>query len=61
MIYKTNIQTDMSYTRMIFKLIDDAMRHGDWETVAGHAKELSSVWGTIGERAMNRHEGVDRD
>lgn len=61
MIYKSNIKNDMAYTRLLFKLIDDAMRHGDWETVAGHANELSAVWGTIGERATERHEGTDRD
>lgn len=61
MIYKAGVKREMTYSRHMFKLIDEAMRFGDWEQAAIYANEISAAWGTIGERCMERHQGVDND
>lgn len=57
MIYKVNVQRDMTYTRQGMRAIDLALKFGNWQRVAEIANELSAIWGTISQEAAERHEG----
>jgi len=61
MIHKANVRRDMTYTRRQMRSIEEAMRWGDWQTVSDISLELSGIWGTICQEALERHEGVDND
>lgn len=61
MIYKAQVRRGATYTRNSMRLIEEAMRWGDWQRVAELSNELSAVWGTIGQDAEHRAHGTEGD
>lgn len=55
---KTGIRRDMTYTRRAMQQIDQAMRNDDWAAVSEMARELSGIWGTVDNDALDHIEAA---